>query len=259
MSKTDSVNTSKLSKILLSSLPVVALSSAPAFAEDTRLFELRTYHAAPGKLDDLNARFRDHTMKLFEKHGFQNIGYWTPIDNKENLLIYILAFPSKEAREASWKAFGGDPEWKQVVKESEANGKLVTKVDTLFMKATDYSPAIKPSQNPPRVFELRTYTTHEARLANLNKRFRDHTVKLFEKHGMTNFGYWVPTDKPNTLVYMLAHKSQDAAKASFAAFGADPDWQSAKKNSEEDAGGSLTVDKGVKSEFLVPTDYSPTK
>jgi len=235
------------------------LSVGAACAEDTRLFEMRTYYAAPGKLDDLNARFRDHTTKLFEKHGIENIGYWTPIDNKDNKLVYILAFPSKEAHDTSWKEFGADPEWKKVVKESEANGKLVTKVESVFMKPADYSPAIKVSQNPPRVFELRIYATHDGRLPNLNNRFRDHTIKLFEKHGMTNVGYWIPTDKPNTLVYMLAHKSQEAAKASFAAFGADPDWQAAKKASEQEAGGSLTVDKGVKSEFLTPTDYSPTK
>jgi len=224
-----------------------------------RVFEMRVYFAAPGKLDDLNARFRNHTLALFEKHGMENIGYWVPIDNKENKLVYILAYPSREARETSWKAFTSDPEWKKTAKESEANGKLVNKVDSTFMKAADYSPAIKPSRMEPRVFELRTYTTREGRLPNLNKRFRDHTVNLFEKHGMTNFGYWVPTDKPDTLIYLLAHKTRDAAKASFAAFGADQEWEKAKKASEEEAGGSLTIQDGVKSEFLTPTDYSPTK
>lgn len=235
------------------------LFATSALAEDTRVFELRIYFAAPGKLDDLNARFRNHTTALFEKHGMENIGYWVPTENQSNKLVYILTYPSRQAREASWKAFTSDPEWKQVVKESDANGKLVNKADSIFMKAADYSPAIKPSRAEPRVFELRTYTTHEGRLPTLNKRFRDHTVKLFEKHGMTNFGYWIPTDKPNTLIYLLAHKSQDAAKASFAAFRTDPEWEKAKKASEEEAGGSLTIQDGVKSEFLTPTDYSPTK
>src|ERR1044071_5024264 len=84
--------------------------SAPA-AQDTRCFELRTYHAAPGKLDELNARFRDHTCKLFEKHDIQNIGYWVPLDNSGNELIYLLAYPSREARDKSWKAFMADPDW----------------------------------------------------------------------------------------------------------------------------------------------------
>ena len=210
-------------------------------------------------LDELNARFRQHTTALFEKHGMENLGYWLPLDNKDNKLVYILAYPSKEAHDASWKGFMADPDWQKAYKESEANGKLVTKVDFTFMKAADYSPAIKPSQAEPRVFELRTYTTHEGRLPNLNQRFRDHTIKLFEKHGMTNFGYWIPTDKPNTLIYLLAHKSQEAAKASFDSFRSDPDWEKARKASEADAGGSLTIEGGVKSEFLKPTDYSPTK
>ncbi len=227
-------------------------------AADSGYFEMRTYHAAPGKLDDLNARFRDHTMKLFEKHGIENVGYWVPLDNTNNTLIYILAYPSKEARETSWKAFGADPDWKQVVKESEANGKLVSKVDSVFMTATDFSPAIKPLTGE-HTYELRTYTTVDGRLPNLLKRFRDHTMKLFEKHGMTNFGYWVPTTKTNTLIYILAHKSRDAAKNSFDAFRSDPDWDKVRKSSEEEAGGSLTVTNGVKSEFMKPTDYSPTK
>jgi hypothetical protein len=239
--------------------PLAVLSSISVQAAESRLFEMRTYYAAPGKLDDLNARFRDHTMKLFEKHGIQNIGYWTPADNKDNKLVYIIAFPSKEAHNSSWKEFGSDPEWKKVVKESEANGKLVTKVDSVFMRATDYSPDIKSSQQGQRLFELRTYTATEGRLDALNKRFRDHTVKLFARHGITNFGYWLPADKPNTLIYILAHKDEAAAKASWAAFRSDPDWDKARKASETEAGGSLTVDKGVKSEFLVPTDYSPTK
>jgi hypothetical protein len=248
--------------IFLSLLSLVAfalLFLTSASAADTRLFEMRVYYAAPGKLDDLNARFKNHTMALFAKHGMENIGYWTPIDNKENKLVYILAYPSKDAREASWKEFMADPDWKEVVKASEANGKIVNKVVSTFMTATDYSPAIKASNAGPRVFELRTYTTEEGRLVPLLARFRDHTVKLFEKHGMTNFGYWVPTEKPNTLVYLLAHKSQEAAKASFDAFRADPDWVKVKKDSEDKAGGSLTVPDGVKSEFMVATDYSPTK
>src|SRR6476469_2737431 len=82
--------------------------SAVAANNDTRVFEMRTYYANPGKLDALNARFRDHTVKLFEKHGITNIGYWVPVENTENKLIYVLAYPSREAREASWKDFNND-------------------------------------------------------------------------------------------------------------------------------------------------------
>jgi hypothetical protein len=111
-------------------------------AAKERVFEMRTYIAAPGKLDDLNARFRNHTNKLFVKHGMELIGYWTPTADPaaKNTLIYILAYPSKDAADKAWKAFRDDPEWKNVVKQTEANGKLVEKVESVYMKPTDYSP-----------------------------------------------------------------------------------------------------------------------
>jgi hypothetical protein len=104
-----------------------------------RLFEMRTYHTLPGRLDALNARFRDHTNKLFVKHGMELVGYWTP-QGKDDTLFYILAYPSREAREASWKAFQADPEWKAAREASEKDGKIVDKVESVFMDPTDYSP-----------------------------------------------------------------------------------------------------------------------
>ena len=109
---------------------------------DKRVFELRTYYAAPEKLTALHARFRDHTCKLFEKHGMTIVGFWSPSDPEaaEKKLIYLLAFPSKQAADASWKAFRDDPEWKRVREESEKDGKLVDRVESVYMNATDYSP-----------------------------------------------------------------------------------------------------------------------
>ena len=245
-------------------IAVTVFSSGSANAADTRCYEMRIYHAAAGKLDALNSRFRDHTCKLFEKHGMVNVGYWLPVTNTEDKLVYLLAYPSREAREKSWKEFSADPDWQTAAKESEKNGRLVLKAESIFLAATDFSPAINPSVAPePRLFELRTYTASAGNLDNLLARFRDHTLKLFEKHGMSNFGYWTPTEKKNgageKLVYLLAHKSLEAAAESFKAFRADPDWIAVKKASEDKAGGSLTVQDGVKSEFLAPTDYSPTK
>ena len=109
-----------------------------------RFFEMRIYTANPGKMSALHARFRDHTCKLFEKHGMQNIAYWqqTSGDNAENLLVYVLAYPSEDARKKSWDAFVNDPDGKKAKAESEKDGVLVSKVDSRFMKPTDYS-AIK--------------------------------------------------------------------------------------------------------------------
>ena len=114
-----------------------------------------------------------------------------------------------------------------------------------------------------KVFELRTYTSTPGNLERLHERFRRHTTKLFAKHGMTNVAYFkLPPEQKgadDTLVYLLAHKSPEAAKASFGSFGHDPDWLAARKASEAAGGGSLTTPDGVKSRFLVPTDYSPLK
>ncbi|CAN5921751.1 hypothetical protein BH24BAC1_BH24BAC1_26710 [soil metagenome] len=236
-------------------------ASAPASSDD-RFYEMRIYYAAPGKLEDLNARFRNHTMGLFSKHGMTNIGYWTPIENPENKLVYVLAYPSREARDASWKAFGADPQWQTAQAASEEAGRLVARVDSIYMKATDYSPAIRPSTSgAPQVFEMRTYTASPGNLNNLHARFRNHTVGLFSNYGMSHVGYWTPVDADkgadNTLVYILAHRSEDAAKKSFDAFRQDPTWVKAREASEAQAGGSLTTK--VESVFMVPTDYSPTR
>jgi hypothetical protein len=107
-----------------------------------RVFEIRTYTANEGKLGELNARFRNHTLRLFEKHGMTNLGYWTPQDAplSQNTLIYVIAHGSREAAKKNWDDFRNDPDWTKVQKESEANGKLVAKIDSIFMDATDYSP-----------------------------------------------------------------------------------------------------------------------
>jgi len=253
-----------MSRSILAGTIVLGMVGAAAAAEpDTRVFELRTYWSPQGRLDDLHARFRDHTLKLFEKHGLTSVGYWTPIENTENKLIYALVFPSREARDLAWKAFFADPVWQAVKKATEANGPIVSKVESVLLSATDYSPAVQPAAAGDRVFELRTYTASPGNLEHLHARFREHTVKLFEKHGITNVVYWTPLEgQPGageTLVYLISHKSVDAAKASFAAFRADPAWIAARAASEEKAGGSLTVPGGVRSQFLKATDYSPLR
>jgi hypothetical protein len=262
MYKAEQIMRRRIHLVTLGMLAAVSMIHLNAAQQEKRFFEMRTYYAAPGKLDDLLARFRDHTMTIFEKHGMANIGYWVPLTNTENKLVYILAYPDREAREASWKAFSSDPEWKKVASESEKNGKLVTKVESVYMKATDFSPTVSPQREAePRVFELRVYHATPGKLEALLTRFREHTTKLFEKHGMTNFGYWVPIEARDgageKLIYILAHKSREAGEASFKAFRADPQWTKVK--SESEANGSLTVTNGVQSLLMAPTDFSPTK
>lgn len=145
---------------LLQSLPAAALLPAANWLSlsansgdkagsdqnaSTTVYELRVYHTYEGKLDDLLRRFREHTMQIFEKHGIHNVAYWTPTDDplRGKTLFYILEHPSREAATANWKAFRDDPEWQEVQKKSEANGKLVEKVDSTFLTLTDFSPALR--------------------------------------------------------------------------------------------------------------------
>jgi hypothetical protein len=110
-------------------------------AQSPRVYELRTYHCLPGRLEALKTRFRDHTTKLFAKHGMKNIGYWIPADapDSQNTLIYILAHDSREAAEKSWKEFRADPAWNAVRDASEKDGKIVEKADSVYMTPTDFS------------------------------------------------------------------------------------------------------------------------
>jgi hypothetical protein len=119
-----------------------ALTVSPSITKDSRCFEMRTYYAAPGKLEALNARFRDHTCALFKKHGMENIGYWIPTDKAkgaENTLVYIIAHKNREEAKKSWAAFASDPEWKKAQQASEVDGNLVSKVESVYLGATDYS------------------------------------------------------------------------------------------------------------------------
>jgi len=123
-------------KLLLCAL----LFAGFAFAQN-RVYELRTYTCFEGKLEALKARFRDHTITIFNRHGMESIGYWVPSDPEKSktTLIYILAHPSRDAATKNWAAFRDDPEWKKVSADSEANGKIVQKVESVFMDPTDFS------------------------------------------------------------------------------------------------------------------------
>ena len=118
-------------------------SSTPAQAQaGARVYELRTYTAPDGKLPLLQKRFRDHTTRIFEKHGMKNVGYWVPQDTpaKDNTLIYVISHASRDAAKKSWADFGADPEWKKVAAESQVDGRIVAGVVSVYMDATDYSP-----------------------------------------------------------------------------------------------------------------------
>ena len=239
-----------------------AIATSLRAAAPESVYELRIYTTPPGKMAELQARFREHTTKLFERHGMANVGYWLPADAAEgNKLYYVLRHASREAATVSWRAFNADPEWQAVRQASEANGPLVVQVDSIFLAPADYSPATAERSGGPHVFELRTYTTNDGKLEALDARFRGHTIALFARQGMTSLFYWHPTDAGKgagrTLIYLLAHANPDAAAKSWAAFRADPEWIKVRDESEQ--GGKLLVPDGAKSVMLAPTDFSGLK
>lgn len=248
-------------KRLLSTAFLLALCAVAAAQTSTnnRYYELRVYYCLPGRLDALLTRFQDHTLKLFEKHGMENVGYWVPTNNEKNALYYILAFPDRAARDASFKSFVADPEWKTVAAKSEESGKIIESIVSVFMKGADILPAINASAaSPERTFELRTYTCLPGKLPDLLNRFKGHTTRLFEKHGIQNIAYFVseePDGAKSKLVYLVAHQNEQAAAASWAAFRADPDWIKVKDDSEKPG---KIVEK-VESVYMKPVAFSKIK
>jgi hypothetical protein len=125
--------------LFINSSALTETKPADTSLDNHKIYELRTYTTHDGKLDDLHARFANHTMDLFEKHGMENIGYWTPMD-MENTLIYIIAHDSREAAEASWDGFRNDPTWQEAYQASREDGPIVENVESVFMTSTEFSP-----------------------------------------------------------------------------------------------------------------------
>ena len=247
-----------------------------------KIYELRIYTANPGKLPDLHARFRDHTMKLFEKHGMENIIYWTLAEDfkdesKDNTLVYILAHQSKEAADASWKSFHEDPDWQAVAAKSEENGKLLANPPvSVYLNPTDFSPDDEPinakSDKPTRLFELRRYNDGEARVPGTVNRFKTWEAELFRHSGVETLGFWTTADN-TAFVYLLGHKDRATADHNWQAFftgfrarGNNPTPQAgndADAAKARDAGaqrqGRGGAGGGIERRWLIPTDYSPRK
>ncbi len=243
----------------MSTVLMVILALTVYAQQDTRYYELRTYYTNEGKRPDLINRFQNHTLALFEKSGMENVAYFLPLDEANQTLIYFLAYPDKTSREASWKKFLDDPAWKAAYEQSIVNGKLVAKIESVFLsKAHELNPNFRPLAPGDKIFELRTYHCAPGKVDAVNARFRDYTLQLFEKHGMTNVAYWFTEEeggRQSKLVYLLAHSSVEAAKRSFDAFRVDPDWIKARDASE--ANGKI-VEK-VESIYLKALPFSAVK
>jgi hypothetical protein len=249
-----------MKRISLMIVTLFALSIIPAMAQNSKYYEMRTYTANVGKRSDLIKRFEDHTLRLFEKNGIENIAYFIPTDDSINTLTFILAYPDQESRDVLWNKFANDPQWQEVYKASEENGPLVAKVEQVFMTiAPDLTPEIIRDKNEgKRVFELRTYYMFPGKVDAIHARFRDYTRELFQKHGMTNVMYWYTVEEngeQQKLVYLLAHKDEKSGKASFEKFGKDPAWITVRDASERNG----KIVQKVESVYMNPLLFSPLK
>lgn len=249
-------------------LCLLLINPAPAAMAD-KLYELRIYTANPGKLEALNARFRDHTLALFEKHGIENLYYWSVTEGAEgedpaNLLVYIVAHKDKTAADASWKAFLADPEWQEVARKSEQDGPLLAGPPaSIYMEAVDIPTgevSIADDPGATRIFELRKYNTGADGLPGTIDRFKAGEAELFRKHDMRTLHFWSALDK-SSFIYLLAHKDREASRASwqgfFGEFRAFMEKYNAGKAAPAGGAGAPRMSSEIR--FLTPTDYSPSK
>lgn len=229
--------------------------------KEPRYYEIQIHYAEPGRLRYLQNRYRQFALPLYRKHNIQVEGFWSPLDPKDERIISILSYYNKTTWLRSTKDFLRDPRWKKGIEDSESVGPLENHTEKHFLGLTDFSSVKFPRSNSKeRVFELRMYSATAGKLPNLLERFRNHTCKLFEKYGMTNLWYWTVVDAyppQETLIYFLAHPSQEAGLKAFTDFRNDPEWIKVRKDSEDKAGGSLTTK--VESLYLKPLDFSPIK
>lgn len=268
---------------------ITALWATRSANADSHLYELRVYNAESGRQADVLKLIEGAGQKFMAAHHIELVAAWVPTDSSDERVVTLVRHADRKACDAAWSAFQANPAWQSALKASEVNGKKPVKsFERIFLSVNDYSPELAIESKGNRVFELRTYIATPKNLAALNARFRNHTVELFKKHGMTNIIYWsiadgekltakslLPSVSPvnkgaadisddlpaagNALVYFITHASEDAAKASFDSFRKDEVWNKVRTESEQAAGGSLTVGNGVKSWFLKPTGFSPLK
>ena len=245
-----------------------AASPRAPMAPDARLlkgpvFELRIYAANEGRFQHLIKRFRNHTDRIFRKHGLEPVGYWIPVDGtakNRRKFVYILKHSSRYAAYRNWNSFSRDREWEAVLDIPEFQRLLAEKPTSIFLNATDYSAAARSAiENPGGVYELRTYVANPGKLPKLNARFREHTTGIFNKHGIGNVGYWTPFDRPesgNTLAYLVHHASREQADANWKSFSSDPQWRRVARESQVDGKFLLRRPERI---YLEALDFSPLK
>jgi hypothetical protein len=274
---------------ILAAILLFAIMTHPFARADDRLYEMRVYTPEDGMQPNTLKLIEGPGVKYMAAHSIDFLAAWVPSDKSDERVVTLVRHANRKACDAAWTAFQADQGWQSDLKASMVNGKKPVKsIERVFLSTNDYSPELSVQSAGGRVFELRTYIATPKNLSALNDRFRNHTLKLFEKHGINNIVYWsmadgemmpanklleavspkgksaadITADLPavgNALIYFIAHKSEDAARASFDSFRQDEQWNKARADSEKAAGGSLTAGNAVKSWFLTPVEFSPIR
>jgi hypothetical protein len=227
------------------------------------LYELRIYQASEGRFQHLIKRFREHTDRIFKKHGLKALGYWIPTDGsvkKRRKFVYLLQHPSRYEAYRNWTNFFNDKEWERVMDKPEFQGLLSEKPTSIFLSPNDYSVAARNDiEKPGGSFELRTDVVNPGKLPMLNARFRKHTTSLFNQHGIQNVSYWTPFDQPDskdTLIYLVHHANRKQADLNWEAFGQDPEWKKVARESQIQ--GKLLA-RPPERLYLKALDFSPLR
>ena len=214
------------------------------------IYELRTYEAVPGKMGALNERFSKYTVPLFQKHGIGTVGFWTNAIGTSGQLIYMLSFANMADRESKLEALRADP-GRSVYQEAETKEPLITKSSNRILSLTPYSPV---PQFEFDVVELRIYEAMPGKLQALHDRFENHAIALFKRHGVRAVAFWTEdVGTSNQLDWMLEYPTLGDREKAWDAFGADPQFQVAVRESERD--GPLPV--RTHNTILRRTAYSP--
>ena len=243
--------------------PSVALAKPADRLLEGPLYELRIYQASEGRFQHLVKRFREHTDRIFKKHGLNALGYWIPTDGsvkKRRKFVYLLKHPSRYEAYRNWTNFFNDKEWERVMDKPEFQGLLSEKPTSIFLTPNDYSaPTKNEIAKPGGTFELRTYVVNPGKLPALNARFRKYTTSLFNRHGIHNVSYSTPFDRPdsnNTLVYLVHHADRKQADLNWEAFGRDPEWKKVARESQ--VNGKLLA-RPPERLYLKALDFSPLR
>jgi hypothetical protein len=245
---------------LLTVLLVGGLVSS-AFAADSRYFEWRVYEVTPKKLEAVLDRFRDHVDRIRFRHGIETLGSWITTNKAgADVFVYLLSAPNEEKFRESEKAFNADKEFQRAYAAStEAHGKTVEKITSYPIQTTEWSPAIRSAMmSPPRAFELRIYDVLPEKMTDYLSNYRDARLRLFEKHGFSNLGFWTTTgtNQSNKFIMLLSHQTGQLIDDSKTAYHSDPEWKSQVDEWNKRVGKTTT---NVLSFILKPTDFSKWK